>query len=70
VDCNYAFKHVGRQMMHTAEVTNYLAPEQYGSHKRRRATDLAVNKTLTYDLIRQFKRPAAVVPIMQSPVMI
>jgi hypothetical protein len=57
-------------MMHTAEVTNYLAPEQYGSHKRRRATDLAVNKTLTYDLIRQFKRPAAVVPIMQSPVMI
>jgi hypothetical protein len=29
-------------MMYTAEVTNSLAPEQYGSHKRRRATDLAV----------------------------
>jgi hypothetical protein len=31
VDCNYAFKHVGREMMKVAEATKALAPEQYGS---------------------------------------
>jgi hypothetical protein len=31
VDCNYAFKHVGRKMMSTAEQTKALAQEQYGS---------------------------------------
>jgi hypothetical protein len=59
-DCNFAFKHIGRAMMGLAEKTQALAPEQYGSQKRRRATDLAVNKALTYDIIRQLKRPAAV----------
>jgi len=34
VDCNYAFKHIGREMMKTAEKTGSLALEQYGSHKR------------------------------------
>jgi len=47
-------------MMHIAELTGSLAPEQYGSRKRRKATDLAVNKALSYDIIRQLKRPAAV----------
>jgi hypothetical protein len=60
VDCNFAFKHIGRSMMHIAELTGSLAPEQYGSRKRRKATDLAVNKALSYDIIRQLKRPAAV----------
>ena len=52
-DCNFAFKHVGRQMMQVAEATNSLAKEQYGSRKRHRAVDLAVNKTLMYNILRQ-----------------
>ena len=44
VDCNFAFKHVGRAMMKIAEHTKFLAPEQYGSRKRHKAIDLAVNK--------------------------
>jgi hypothetical protein len=59
-DCNYAFKHVGRVMMKTAEEAGSLAPEQYGSRKNHRAIDLAVNKTLTYDVIRQLRRPCAI----------
>jgi len=31
VDCNYAFKHVGIEMMKVAEATKALAPNQYGS---------------------------------------
>jgi hypothetical protein len=60
VDCNYAFKHVGRAMMKTAEQANALAPEQYGSRKRHRSINLAVNKALTFDILRQLKRPGAV----------
>jgi len=60
VDCNFAFKHIGRTMMHLAKITHSLAPEQYGSRKRQKATDLAVNKALTYDIIRQLKRLAAI----------
>jgi len=54
-DCNYAFKHIGRQMMYNAEKAKALAPEQYGSRKRHRATDLATNKSLTYDILWQRK---------------
>ncbi len=53
VDCNYAFKHIGREMMKVAERTNSSALEQYGSCKAHRAIDLAVNKTLTNDLLQQ-----------------
>jgi len=60
VDCNYAFKHVGRQMMKVAEKTLSLAPEQYGSRKQHRAIDLAVNKALTFDILRQLKRSGAI----------
>jgi hypothetical protein len=59
-DCNYAFKHIGRQMMYNAEKAKALAPEQYGSRKRHRATDLATNKTLTYNILRQRKQLGAV----------
>jgi hypothetical protein len=31
VDCNYASKHIGREMMKMAEATSSLVPEQYGS---------------------------------------
>ena len=37
VDCNYAFKHVGREMMKVADSTKSLAPEQYGSRKKHKA---------------------------------
>jgi hypothetical protein len=51
---------VGRSMMYMAEKAKVLAPEQYGSQKFHCTTNLAVNKVLTYDLMRQLKRPGAV----------
>jgi hypothetical protein len=60
VDCNYVFKFIGRQMMRQAEDVGALAPEQYGSRKHHKAIDLATCKTLTYDVIRQLKRPGAI----------
>jgi hypothetical protein len=33
VDGNYAFKHIGHEMMKIAESTNSIAPEQYGSRR-------------------------------------
>jgi len=57
VDCNYAFKYVGREMMKNAEKGHALAPEQYGSRKYHHSIDLAVNKALTFDLLRQLKKP-------------
>jgi hypothetical protein len=60
VDGNFAFKHVGHHMMQIAEQTNSLAPEQYGSRKKHKAIDLAINKTLTFDILCQLKRPGAI----------
>jgi hypothetical protein len=60
VDCNFAFKHVGREMMKVAEATHSLAPEQFGSRRHHKAIDLAVNKTLTFDILRQLKRSGAI----------
>jgi len=59
VDSNFAFKHVGRAMMALAEKTKSLAPEQYGSRKRHKAINLAVNKALTFDILRQLKLSGA-----------
>jgi hypothetical protein len=39
--------------MKVAKATKALAPEQYSSCIRHRAIDLAVNKTLTFDILRQ-----------------
>jgi hypothetical protein len=60
VDYNYAFKHVGREMMKVVEATKSLAPEQYGSRRRHKAIDLGVNKALTFDILRQLKRAGTV----------
>jgi hypothetical protein len=60
VDCNYVFKFIGKQMMQQAEALGALAPEQYGSRKHHKAIDLAACKTITYDIIRQLKRPGAI----------
>jgi hypothetical protein len=60
VDCIFAFKHIGREMMRIAESTNSLAPEQYGSRKGHRSIDLAVSKALTYDILHQLRCPGAI----------
>jgi hypothetical protein len=60
VECNYVFTHIGHRMMANAEQSKALAPEQYGSHKSHRATNLATDKVLTYDLFRQLCHPGAV----------
>jgi hypothetical protein len=46
-DCNYAFKHISREMMMAAEMTKCLAPEQYGSRCLHRSICLTVSKSLT-----------------------
>jgi hypothetical protein len=60
VDCNFAFKHIGWEMMKLAECKKALAPEQYGSRQHHQAIDLAVNKALTNDILRQQKRTGIV----------
>jgi hypothetical protein len=60
VDCNFAFKHVGRAMLTIADQTKSLALEQYGSRKKHQAIDLAVNKALTFDTLHQTKRAGAI----------
>ncbi len=60
IDCNFAFKHVGREMIKVVEITGSLAPEQYGSRKRHKAIDLAVNKAITFDILRQLERSGAI----------
>jgi hypothetical protein len=47
-------------MMKNAECHKTMAKEQYGSRKRHRAIDLAVNKVLTNDILRQAKRTGAI----------
>jgi hypothetical protein len=59
-DCNYAFKFLGRKMMKHAETHQTIAAEQFGSRCLHRAIDLAVNKVLTNDLLRQTKSPEAI----------
>jgi hypothetical protein len=60
VDANYCFKHIGRAMMHNGEKHGTIAQEQYGSQKKHRAIDLAVNKVLTNDILRQSKHTATI----------
>jgi len=46
--------------MNVAEYTKSLAPEQYGSRKKQKAIDLAVNKALAFDILKQLKRLGAI----------
>jgi len=59
-DFNFAFKHIGREMMRHAERTDSLAPEQYGSRKGHQAISIATNKSLTNNLLRQLKLQGAI----------
>jgi hypothetical protein len=58
-DFNHNNKRLGRTMMHGAEKNSWLAKEQYGSRKQVSAIDHCLNKRLSFDIIRQFKHPAA-----------
>ena len=55
-DFNQNNKYIGIEMMYTAEALQTLAVEQYGSRKNFSAVDHSLNKTLTFDLIRQLNR--------------
>ena len=50
---------LAKDTMTHAEKHSMLAPEQYGSRNGKRASDHAVHKRLTYDLLRQSRRPGA-----------
>jgi hypothetical protein len=58
-DFNQNNKLLDKETMVRAERNQTIAPEQYGSRKNLSAILHAVNKTLSFDLIRQYKVPAA-----------
>ena len=57
-DFNFNNKILGKQTIEHAESKNLIAKEQYGSRSGKCAVDHALNKTLTYDIIRQHNLPA------------
>jgi hypothetical protein len=62
-DFNFLNKHVARKAMaHAERLHNGIAPEQYGSRKFFRAIDHVLNKTWSFDLLRQFKQLGIVIP--------
>ena len=58
-DFNQNNKKLGREMMFKAEDLKAIAKEKFGSRSRLTAIDQSLNKRLTYDIIRQKKRPGA-----------
>jgi hypothetical protein len=58
-DFNQNNRLLGREAMVHAERHGNLAMEQYGSRKNLSAILHVVNKVLSFDLIRQYKAPAA-----------
>jgi hypothetical protein len=58
-DFNHNNKRIGKTLMDHAEANNWIAKEQYGSRKNVSAIDHCINKRLSFDVIRQFKHPAA-----------
>jgi hypothetical protein len=58
-DFNHNNKRLGRAMMAHAEERHWLAMEQYGSRKEVSAIDHCLNKRVSFNIIRQFKHPAA-----------
>ena len=58
-DFNYNNKLLGKTAMTIAEDGNYLAQEQYGSRKGKSSIDHAINKRISYDILRQFRSPGA-----------
>ena len=58
-DANFNDGRLGKEMMDHAERHNMIAREQYGSRKGHSSIDHAVNKRLSYDLMRSFRHPGA-----------
>ena len=58
-DANFNYGRLGREMMNHAERHDMIAREQYGSRKGHSSIDHAVNKRLSYDLMRLFRSPGA-----------
>ena len=58
-DANFNDGRLGKEMMDHAERHNMIAREQYGSRKGHSSIDHAVNKRLSYDLMRAFRHPGA-----------
>jgi hypothetical protein len=52
-DFNYLNKYIGRHMMKDGEAYEQIVWEQYGSREGNNAIDQALNKLLSFDLIRQ-----------------
>jgi hypothetical protein len=59
-DFNHNNKRIGRCLMQHAEEHQWIAVEQYGSRKQISAIDHCLNKRLSFDIIRQYKHPAAI----------
>ena len=58
-DFNQNNKRAGRDMMYNAEQHGTIAKEQYGSRKGLSANDHSLNKRLTFDILRQKRKPGA-----------
>jgi hypothetical protein len=56
---NYLNKYIGRHMMKDVEAYEQLAWEQYGSREGKNEIEQALNKVLSFDLIRQAQMDAA-----------
>jgi hypothetical protein len=52
-------KILGRSLMRQAEAHSQIPPEQYGSRKKHRAIEAALNKVLTQDIWRQKRQSGA-----------
>jgi hypothetical protein len=58
-DFRYLNKYIGRHMMKDGEEYEQLSWEQYGSREGNNAIKQAMNKVLSFDLIRQVRIDAA-----------
>ena len=63
VDANQNNKRMGKVMMRMAEANGGISPEQYGSRKGRSSAEQALNKRLTFDILRQERRSAVDVSV-------
>jgi hypothetical protein len=59
-DFNHNNKRIGRELMRHGEANQWMAQEQYGSRKLLAAIDHCLNKQLSFDIVSQYKTPAAV----------
>jgi Reverse transcriptase (RNA-dependent DNA polymerase) len=55
-DCNFGNKIIGKRVMAMAEKAGTIAPEQFGSRKKKSSIIHAVNKQITTDILRQDRK--------------